>query len=107
MAHGLLSLPFKDSPLRSMNVQLSIQASLSCDLVLAHNWMFYCRNAFPNTRFVLGSGSVHIHPLPPPSSPSSDHSSMAVDHDVMAAGTPSILLCLSRLFCAWMSFDIY
>ncbi|KAJ6578933.1 hypothetical protein B0H10DRAFT_2236042 [Mycena sp. CBHHK59/15] len=82
VAHGLLSLPCSDGSSRSMNVQLAVTASLRSDLVLGRDWMSYCRDAFPNARFLLHSGSIHIHPFPIPSSapvPNAYESAMEVD----------------------------
>ncbi|KAJ6563472.1 hypothetical protein B0H10DRAFT_2239444 [Mycena sp. CBHHK59/15] len=82
VAHGLLSLPCSDGSSRSMNVQLAVTASLRSDLVLGRDWMSYCRDAFPNARFLLHSASIHIHPFPIPSSapvPNSYESAMEVD----------------------------
>ncbi|KAF7358072.1 hypothetical protein MVEN_00855000 [Mycena venus] len=102
LACGLLSLPCGDGSFRSMNVQLAIKASLPCDLVLGRDWKLYCSNAFPNTRFVMDSEYVHIHPPASTTTRASDDSEMNIDGQVLSDGPfsclcqdPSAPLCAS------------
>lgn len=61
---GTLCLPCDDS-VCSMTVQLAITTSLPFDLVLGRDWLLFCRDSLPSSRFVLSSGVLDLCPAPP------------------------------------------
>ncbi|KAJ7750714.1 hypothetical protein DFH07DRAFT_827427, partial [Mycena maculata] len=55
---GVLTLPSGDS-VSSMHMKLCVVASLTYDLVLGRDWLFFCRQTMPHASFHLSSGIVH------------------------------------------------
>jgi hypothetical protein len=57
VASGLVTLPTADS-LCSMHTKLRVCSGLLYNLVLGHDWLFFCRQTLPHTFFFLSSGTI-------------------------------------------------
>ncbi|KAJ7208402.1 hypothetical protein C8J57DRAFT_1540696 [Mycena rebaudengoi] len=61
-------------------------ASLPFDLVLGRDWLHFCRDSLPNSRFILSSGQFDLRPTKPAHSSPADHvhndCAMDVDGDL-------------------------
>ncbi|KAJ7891999.1 hypothetical protein B0H13DRAFT_2340303 [Mycena leptocephala] len=77
-----------------MNVKLSISTSLPYDLVLGHDWLFFCRETLPHTSFGLSSGICHPGQQPtmsPSHSAQQAPNTAAMDTGTqISANTPSL-----------------
>ncbi|KAJ7258656.1 hypothetical protein C8J57DRAFT_1644624 [Mycena rebaudengoi] len=85
IASGVLSLPCEDT-VCAMHVELTVTASLPFDLVLGRDWLHFCRDSLPNSRFILSSGLFDLRPTKPAHSSAADHvhndCAMDVDGDL-------------------------
>ncbi|KAJ7204906.1 hypothetical protein C8J57DRAFT_1542007 [Mycena rebaudengoi] len=85
IASGVLSLPCEDT-VCAMHVELTVTASLPFDLVLGRDWLHFCRDSLPNSRFILSSGLFDLRPTKLAHSSAADHvhndCAMDVDGDL-------------------------
>ncbi|KAJ7775927.1 hypothetical protein DFH07DRAFT_766870 [Mycena maculata] len=56
-ASGVLNLPSGDT-IYSMHMKPSVTAGLPYDLVLGHDWVFFCRQTLPHVSFSLSSDKL-------------------------------------------------